>query len=157
MAMYKHSPRLALLAFLFLVPGIRVMSQSNPAADKREYKEYPAWVDMMQDRHANFFEVQRAFYTYWQGRPTHRGDGYKPFRRWENFWQFRINPDGTFPESGYVAKEFNRYAEEHPDSDWIVGGGWSMDAFPGGTGAGRPRASSRSIFPQWRRGRLSAC
>jgi predicted amidohydrolase YtcJ len=25
------------------------------------------------------------------------------------------------------------YAEEHPDVPWILGGGWSMDAFPGGT------------------------
>ena len=26
-----------------------------------------------------------------------------------------------------------RYAREHPDHAWIVGGGWTMDAFPGGT------------------------
>ena len=26
-----------------------------------------------------------------------------------------------------------RYAEEHPDREWIRGGGWSMDSFPGGT------------------------
>ncbi len=25
------------------------------------------------------------------------------------------------------------YAERHPDREWIVGGGWSMDSFPGGT------------------------
>ena len=25
------------------------------------------------------------------------------------------------------------YATNNPDADWIVGGGWSMDAFPGGT------------------------
>ena len=26
-----------------------------------------------------------------------------------------------------------RYAEAHPDQEWILGGGWGMDAFPGGT------------------------
>lgn len=26
-----------------------------------------------------------------------------------------------------------RYAAEHPDDEWILGGGWSMSAFPGGT------------------------
>lgn len=26
-----------------------------------------------------------------------------------------------------------RYAEAHPELDWILGAGWSMDAFPGGT------------------------
>ncbi|KRC61942.1 amidohydrolase [Agromyces sp. Root81] len=25
------------------------------------------------------------------------------------------------------------YAEAHPEHDWIVGGGWNMDSFPGGT------------------------
>lgn len=25
------------------------------------------------------------------------------------------------------------YAEDHPDRDWILGGGWAMPAFPGGT------------------------
>jgi predicted amidohydrolase YtcJ len=25
------------------------------------------------------------------------------------------------------------YAQAHPDREWILGGGWSMDAFPGGT------------------------
>ena len=25
------------------------------------------------------------------------------------------------------------YAEEHPEAEWILGGGWAMDVFPGGT------------------------
>ena len=25
------------------------------------------------------------------------------------------------------------YADAHPDAPWILGGGWSMDVFPGGT------------------------
>ena len=36
-----------------------------------------------------------------------------------------------------TAEEYLRaigeYAESHPDVPWILGGGWSMDAFPGGT------------------------
>jgi predicted amidohydrolase YtcJ len=35
----------------------------------------------------------------------------------------------TAPE--YLA-EIGRYAAEHPDVPWILGGGWSMPAFPGG-------------------------
>lgn len=37
----------------------------------------------------------------------------------------------------YSAAEYERivrrYAVQHPDEEWIQGGGWSMDAFPGGT------------------------
>jgi predicted amidohydrolase YtcJ len=32
----------------------------------------------------------------------------------------------------YLA-EVARYAAEHPDLEWISGGGWMMAAFPGGT------------------------
>jgi predicted amidohydrolase YtcJ len=37
---------------------------------------------------------------------------------------------GTGPEH---LERIGSYAREHPDDDWIVGGGWSMSAFPGGT------------------------
>jgi predicted amidohydrolase YtcJ len=33
--------------------------------------------------------------------------------------------------TGYV-ELVARYAVEHPDEEWVTGGGWSMDAFPGG-------------------------
>jgi predicted amidohydrolase YtcJ len=31
-----------------------------------------------------------------------------------------------------------RYAEAHPDREWILGGGWAMDVFPGGTPTKEP-------------------
>ena len=30
------------------------------------------------------------------------------------------------------------YAQAHPDEEWITGGGWSMDSFPGGTPTKEP-------------------
>ncbi|MET9804602.1 amidohydrolase [Streptomyces sp. NPDC006368] len=30
-------------------------------------------------------------------------------------------------------RRIRAYAEAHPDAEWITGGGWSMEAFPGGT------------------------
>ncbi|GAA3389587.1 amidohydrolase [Cryptosporangium minutisporangium] len=29
-------------------------------------------------------------------------------------------------------RRIRRYADEHPDAEWIVGSGWSMESFPGG-------------------------
>jgi photosystem II stability/assembly factor-like uncharacterized protein len=109
--MSKSIARLVLAAVM-LLPGTSLVSQS--AGDQPDYRTHPYWIDMMQDPKANFFEVQKAFYLYWDNRPTHRGDGYKPFKRWEKYWMPRVNPDGTFPEKGYVAREFNKYVEEHP-------------------------------------------
>lgn len=88
--------------------------QSQPVRTTGDYASRPLWIGMMDDPGANFFEIQKAFYTWWKDKPTHRGDGYKPFKRWEYFWQMRINPDGSFPEPGKVYREYNKFAEAHP-------------------------------------------
>ena len=38
----------------------------------------------------------------------------------------------SIPRDGYV-EAVRSYAEAHPEREWILGGGWSMDVFPGGT------------------------
>ncbi len=45
--------------------------------------------------------------------------------------QLTVDLDGAVPDEylGIVA----RYAAEHPEQPWIVGGGWAMEHFPGGT------------------------
>jgi len=52
---------------------------------------------MMQDPDANFFETQKAFYEYWDGREVTRGNGYKIFKRWEYWMGKQVSPDGTKP------------------------------------------------------------
>ena len=41
-----------------------------------------------------------------------------------------LSDQGT--EQEYLAR-IGSYAAEHPDEEWILGGGWAMPAFPGGT------------------------
>ncbi len=41
-------------------------------------------------------------------------------------------------------EEVARYAEEHPELEWVVGSGWSIDSFPGGTPS---RADLDAILP----------
>jgi predicted amidohydrolase YtcJ len=43
----------------------------------------------------------------------------------------RCDLEGAGTASGYAAL-VAAYARDHPDEEWITGGGWSMDAFPGG-------------------------
>ncbi|WP_225635105.1 amidohydrolase [Streptomyces solaniscabiei] len=38
--------------------------------------------------------------------------------------------DTTDPDE--YLRRIRAYADEHPDAEWITGGGWSMEAFPGG-------------------------
>ena len=58
---------------------------------------------------ANFFELQRSFNSYWQGRTPERSKGYKQFKRWEWYWQNRVNTDGSFPPAGIGIDAFNQY------------------------------------------------
>jgi len=45
-----------------------------------------------------FQETVDAFNTYWEARdPNVKGSGYKPFKRWENFWKSFVKADGTLP------------------------------------------------------------
>ncbi len=34
----------------------------------QSYHEKPVWINMMEDRNANYYETRKAFYAYWQGR-----------------------------------------------------------------------------------------
>jgi hypothetical protein len=55
---------------------------------------YPEWVEMMQDKKANFYDVQKAFNTYWAGKSPSKSSGWKQFKRWEYMMQFKIDEKG---------------------------------------------------------------
>lgn len=45
-----------------------------------------------------FQEIVDAFDFYWETRdPDIKGSGYKPFKRWENYWKNFVKEDGTLP------------------------------------------------------------
>jgi predicted amidohydrolase YtcJ len=46
--------------------------------------------------------------------------------------RMRVNLEDVHDVAGYQGI-ISSYADAHPDEPWILGGGWSMDVFPGGT------------------------
>lgn len=46
--------------------------------------------------------------------------------------RLRVNLEDAHDLDGY-RRVISTYAREHPEEPWILGGGWSMDVFPGGT------------------------
>ncbi|MCX6225852.1 MAG: hypothetical protein NTV01_14055, partial [Bacteroidia bacterium] len=120
--MTTKSLNLLLLSVFLLAAGLSVSAQNRTVTAPGNYASTPYWINMMEDPNANFFDIQRAFYTYWQGRVTHRGDGYKPFKRWEYYWQSRVNPDGSFPPAGQIYREYNRFAAAQPEGSGFKSG-----------------------------------
>jgi photosystem II stability/assembly factor-like uncharacterized protein len=120
--MKKSTSRFLGILLISITIGSVAIAQNRDKLVVDDFATNPRWVEMMEDPNANFFDIQRAFYTYWQGRTTRRGDGYKPFRRWEYYWQSRVNPDGSFPPAGQIFREFNKFAAAQPEGSGFKSG-----------------------------------
>lgn len=69
----------------------------------------PAWIDMMQDNDVNIYDVQKSFNSYFANRSRSKGDGYKPYKRWEHYMLQRVDSDGNRPSPTSVMKEYNTF------------------------------------------------
>ncbi|HSG67121.1 MAG TPA: hypothetical protein VK994_00345, partial [Bacteroidales bacterium] len=130
------------LAVLF---SMNIMAQGTAKNSKPDYSDYPYWIEMMQDPAANFFEVQDAFYKYWDGREVTRGSGYKPFKRWEYRMQWRVKPDGSRYPENRVWNEYQKFASSNPaakspSGDWENLGPFNIPNAKGYQGLGRLNA-----------------
>jgi PKD repeat protein len=95
---------------LFILAALVITGKAQgTAAVQNDTAKTPYWVQMMQDPGANFFQTQRAFDLYWEGRPVTKGSGWKVFKRWEYMTRLRINPDGSIPSQTRIYDEMARY------------------------------------------------
>ncbi|MCX7551136.1 T9SS sorting signal type C domain-containing protein [Xanthomarina sp. F2636L] len=72
------------------------------------------WPNMMFDRDANFYDIQQDFEKYYNEKTgasnkISRGTGIKQYKRWEYYWESRVDENGNFPSEGHVLKEMMRY------------------------------------------------
>lgn len=129
----------------FLLASIQIFTLKAQVIDTANT---PIWIEMMQDPNANFFETQNAFNIYWEGRERHPGDGWKVFKRWEDFWSTRVNPDGTFPNPDQVKVGYDNWeiaysqtlnGSESITGDWIEVGPLTKPD----NGTGQPNGNGR--------------
>ncbi len=108
----------ASLAIIILLSGYFAMAQNKGESSQlteSDYSSYPHWQDMMLNRDINFFETQKAFYSWWAGKEPLKGEGFSVFKRCDEYWESRVNENGEFPEPGKVIREYNKYIEAHPE------------------------------------------
>ncbi len=61
---------------------------------------------------ASFFDVQKAFTTYWETRDKNqKGKGWKAFKRWEYMMRDRVDATGRIPDPAIAYTEWKKY---HP-------------------------------------------
>ena len=92
------------------------------------YGQIENWRDLTPSSDRNFFEIQQAFEMEFGGVSYEKGRGIKQYRRWEYYWENRVDINGNFPRPGKVLEEFNNYLESHPTPrNYVSGNGnWSL-------------------------------
>lgn len=74
----------------------------------------PIYKKMMDDPSVtNFYDIQREFNHYFDGRDKGRGSGYKQFKRWEMMMEPAVYPSGNiFNISAKTMDEYDKYVEQ---------------------------------------------
>ena len=98
---------------------------------------------------ADFYDIQNAFNSYWSDRPIEKGKGWKQFKRWENFMEARIYPEGSLmlPDL-WLPWEQNLNAPQSNSSSWTMSGPVMIPEKPSGKGkAGMGRINCIAFHP----------
>lgn len=101
------------------------------------------WMDQLSARgQTNFYDIQSAFNRYWQGKDyKEKGKGWKPFKRWEWFWEPRVYPTGELPDPMQLYDEYVKVMGARGRNANINGGNWTelgpSSAAGGYSGVGR--------------------
>jgi len=127
-----------LVSFLFTIVLVSAQNQV-----KNDTANYPYWIEMMQDKNANFYDVQEAFNTYWAGKTPGKSSGWKQFKRWEYMMQFKIDEAGyRLPTDQFYksVKQFEAQKGVNSSASWTNIGPIDL---PENTGTGQPNGMGR--------------
>lgn len=133
--------KFTLFTLFFLIISACLTAQDTGVT--KDYHSYPYWIEMMQDPQANFFETQKAFRTYWEGREMTKGNGYKAFKRWEYWMARQVSPDGVKPavDRNYKALQSLEATRSTSNGNWTSLGPASVPSgYDGYRGLGRVNA-----------------
>ncbi len=132
---------------LALILSFNVIARPNSGTSAPDTADYPYWIEMMQNPDISFFKTVHAFEKYWENRKITRGCGYKPFKRWENFWVDRVYPNGMRRPAGEAFEAWFRFQQQNRNSrETQFEGNWTNlgpVSKPGNAGTGQPNGNGR--------------
>jgi photosystem II stability/assembly factor-like uncharacterized protein len=108
------------------------------------------WQRMMQEPGHNFYDIQKAFNEYWKDKDvTEKGNGYKPFKRWEHFMESRVYPSGNLSLVSENWKNFEEFSNTSHTMKMQASSTWTALGPMGsmsGLVNGLPRNAGRDNF-----------
>jgi len=128
-----------ILLFTILV-GMQIHAQDKTVNDTANY---PYWIEMMQDKDANFYDVQKAFNTYWKGKTPGKSSGWKVYKRWEYSMQFKVDEKGNRLPNNHFYKSVKNFKSQkgvNSTAEWTNIGPINL---PINTGTGQPNGMGR--------------
>ncbi|MET3023314.1 T9SS type A sorting domain-containing protein [Flavobacterium psychrophilum] len=108
-----------LIALSFFTKGNAQFSPSFPWIEENSLKD---------NQNITFDNIVTSFNDYWKDKDhSKKGCGYKPFKRWENYWSNLVKEDGRIisPEEFMLAWQSKKQAQTNrsslilPASNWI--------------------------------------
>ena len=113
------------------------------------------WVEDMQNPENNFYDIQREFNDYWENKTIEKGKGWKQFKRWENFIEQRVFPDGVIHPEILLNEYQNLQTSNNqfrmlPPNVWTQGGPDNVPLQANGTKRGIGRVNTIAFHPTWK-------
>ena len=111
-----------------------------------------SWIDLMQEPNQNFYQTQDAFNNFWEGKSIEKGKGWKQFKRWENFMEPRVYPDGNFRSNILYEEHLNLQSSNNeyrmlPPNVWTQVGPSDVPLQSNGSKRGIGRLNSIVFHP----------
>lgn len=127
------------LLILFLCAIVSYGQDSPKPAGLQTADGTPLFISDVPGKPVNLFEVQEIMEAYWAQRDRdQKGSGYKPYKRWENYWMNFVDQNGYLPTSKALYDSWKSKASSskipNPTADWSAIGPFN----PGTSGAGLP-------------------
>ncbi|OYT15663.1 MAG: hypothetical protein B7C24_11945 [Bacteroidetes bacterium 4572_77] len=133
--------KLLLTCTTFFIIASAIIAQNN---QKNDTANYPYWIEMMQDETANFYDVQNAFNTYWEGKTPSKSSGWKIYKRWEYQMLFKIDEQGFRLSTKDIHNKVSAFQKKNRNTkssaNWLNLGPIDL---PENTGTGQPNGMGR--------------
>lgn len=111
-----HIPLLSVYTRLFNKTSVVLFLLISSFYANAQRTDKPDWRESGNNKGFTFYEVQQDFYQFWQGKTPKKGQGYKVFKRWENFMKPRVYPSGNLALPSTTYERFMEWQRNRPVS-----------------------------------------
>ncbi|MDF4203986.1 thrombospondin type 3 repeat-containing protein [Maribacter sp. SA7] len=100
----------------------------------------------------SLYDISNAFNQYWSNKDySKKGSGFKPYKRWENYWSYYIDENGKIPTSSQLwdswkSKQESIGKETNPTANWNSIGPFTHDTYSGAL-SGQGRVNAIAVDP----------